>query len=140
MEVSRELIEHQMPQPNPLLVANIRQILDRELADLGKPLTATREVFQIIRTRLVEEAPKIAHVADICGTTERTLRRRLKEEGTTYRNVLESVRKEACEFELKRGTHSIADLAHSLGYSDQSAFTRAFKDWYGVSPSQYIKG
>ena len=139
MEVPRGLVEHKMPQPNPALVTNIRQTLDRDLADLGKPLTAAREVFQVIRTLLVEQPPSIGRVAEIYGTTERTLRRRLKDEGTTYRDILENVRKEACEFELKRGTHSIADLAQSLGYSEQSAFTRAFKDWYGISPSQYIQ-
>ena len=139
MEVPRGLVEHDMPQPNPALVANIRQIMDRDLAELETPLTAAREVFQIIRTVLVEGPPTIGRVADLYGTTERTLRRRLKDEGTTYRNLLEEVRKETCEFELKRGTHCILDLAQSLGYSDQSAFTRAFKDWYDMPPSQYIQ-
>ncbi len=73
------------------------------------------------------------------GTTERTLRRHLKDAGQTYRNLLEAARREACDVELRRGTTSVAALAQALGYSEQSAFTRAFKAWYGQPPSQYIK-
>lgn len=139
MEVPRALVEHAMPQPNPALVASIRQILDRDLFTLQTPDSASREVFLIVRALLPEALPSIARVAESMGTTERTLRRRLNDENTTYRDILESVRREMCEFELSRGNGAIADLAQSLGYSEQSAFTRAFKTWYGVPPSQYIQ-
>lgn len=139
MEVPRSLVEHPMPQSNPALVANIRQTLDQDLAHLQEPQSAARDVFQIIRGLLPDALPSITRVAEIYGTTERTLRRRLKEEDITYRQVLENVRRETCEFQLKRGINSIADLAQTLGYSEQSAFTRAFKEWYGMPPSQYIQ-
>jgi len=139
MEVPKALVEHPMPQPNPDLVANIKLKMNRDLAELDQPISAMREVFQIIRSQLAEGAPTIAKIANIIGTTERILRRRLQEENTTYRDILENVRRESCEFELQRGTYSMADLALALGYSEQSAFTRAFKSWYGMPPSQYIQ-
>ena len=138
MEVPRSLMEHPMPQPNPALVANIKLSMDRDLAELNKPLSASREVSQTIRAILIQGSPSIIRVAETLGTTERTLRRRLKGEETSYRDILETVRKETCEFELKRGTSAIASLAQALGYSEQSAFTRAFKEWYSMPPSQYI--
>lgn len=137
--VSHKLIEHPMPQPNPALLANIREILDRDLADLNHPLTTARNVFLQIRSVLSKGQPSITDIAEALGTTERTLRRRLKTEEASYRRVLEDVRREACAFELNRGNISIPHLAKALGYLEPSAFTRAFKSWYGVPPSQYIR-
>lgn len=139
MEVPRALVEHPMPQPNPDLIANIKLKMDRDLAELNLPVTAVREAFQVARHLLVNGAPNIAQVAEAIGTTERTLRRRLAEEGTSFRAVLENVRRETCKFELKRGARSMSELAKTLGYSDQSAFTRAFKSWYGMPPSKYMQ-
>ncbi|MEM8636867.1 MAG: AraC family transcriptional regulator, partial [Pseudomonadota bacterium] len=44
-----------------------------------------------------------------------------------------------CDLYLSEGKRSVADLALLLGYSEHSAFTRAFKSWYGVPPTQFVK-
>jgi len=67
----------------------------------------------------------------------RTLRRRLAEEGTSFRGVLERIRFEAAEERLREPTLSLAEIAAELGYADQANFARAFRGWTGESPSAY---
>jgi len=139
LEVPVGLLEHSMPQPNPTLMATFKDRLDIQLSELDQPISTERETFQVVQSMLSESPPTIIRVAEAMGTTERTLRRRLKEENATFRDILEAVRREVCETKLQSGICSIATLAQNLGYSEQSAFTRAFKGWYGVPPSQYIQ-
>lgn len=134
-----ELFRKPLPQANPELVKILAARLDRTLEALDKPQTIEAQTFVCIQSILREGAPTIIRVAETLGTTERTLRRRLNEEDTTFRNVLEKARKDACDLYLSEGKRSVADLALLLGYSEHSAFTRAFKGWYGVPPTQYIR-
>lgn len=139
VKVPRSLIEAPMPQPNPALVESISERLDLAMASLGAPLTTSAETFTLLKAMLAEGAPSLAKVTYAMGTTERTLRRRLKEEDTTYSAVLEAARKDECELMISRGVTSPAVLSAGLGYSESSAFTRAFKGWYGVPPSEYLR-
>jgi AraC-like DNA-binding protein len=66
-----------------------------------------------------------------------TLQRQLNAEGTSYRDVLESTRRELAEQYLKEGTLSKAEIAFMVGFADQSNFARAFKRWTGMSPGEY---
>jgi AraC-like DNA-binding protein len=69
--------------------------------------------------------------------SERTLRRRLAEEGTSLRALVDEVRATlAAEF-LRSGSLTVAEIAHRLGYVEQSSFSQAFKRWHGVSPRAY---
>src|SRR3546814_16217882 len=67
--------------------------------------------------------------------TERTLLRRLKEEGTTFSDVLDRVRLQLAFQYLKRSDLVIRDIAYMLGFSDEGTFSRAFKRWTGRRPS-----
>ncbi|HEX4904763.1 MAG TPA: helix-turn-helix transcriptional regulator [Acidimicrobiales bacterium] len=66
-----------------------------------------------------------------------TLRRRLAEEGTSFRAISDDVRRDVAVTSLVDGTESIADLSARLGFSEPSAFTRAFRRWTGDAPSAY---
>ncbi|MEL7129390.1 MAG: AraC family transcriptional regulator ligand-binding domain-containing protein [Pseudomonadota bacterium] len=134
-----ELFRRPLPQANPELVKILAERLDRALDALKQPLSVEQEAFACVQSMLRDGAPTIIRVAETLGSTERTLRRRLSDEGVTFRDVLEAARKDACDLYLKEGKRSVADLALLLGYSEQSAFTRAFKGWFGMPPSQYIK-
>jgi AraC-like DNA-binding protein len=75
--------------------------------------------------------------AEIAESSSRTLRRRLREEGTSFRGILERIRFEAAEERLREPTLSLGDIAAELGYTDQSNFARAFHRWTGESPGAY---
>lgn len=70
---------------------------------------------------------------------ERTLQRRLKEENTSFEKLLDEVRRDHIRRLLKPGGPPLTQVAGLLGYSEQSSFIRAFKRWYGITPSQYLK-
>jgi len=67
------------------------------------------------------------------------LQRELKSEGTSYREILESIRRSLVEQHLKDGAYTQAQIAFMTGFADQSNFARAFRRWTGVSPGQFQK-
>lgn len=83
------------------------------------------------------EFPDFSDVASQFNMTEPTLRRKLQNEGTSYRAIMENIRRDLAVQKLLRGRHSVSAIADILGYSETRAFTRAFREWTGMSPIQY---
>ena len=75
--------------------------------------------------------------AEIANTSPRTLRRWLALQGTTWRQIVDRVRFEACERRILESSLTITEISADLGYSDQAHFTRAFHRWTGEAPSAY---
>ncbi len=75
-------------------------------------------------------------VAEALFMSSRTLQRKLSTEGTTFKQILKSVRKKLAMEYLKDERLSFSEISYLLGFSEQSSFTRAFKNWTGVSPTQ----
>ena len=71
--------------------------------------------------------------------SERSLRRALQRTDQSFRQIVEDVRKDRAIELLRAGTSSITDVAATLGFSDPSAFSRAFKRWCGVCPQSYVE-
>ena len=69
--------------------------------------------------------------------TERTLQRRLKEEGSSFQELLDHTRRELARSYLADSRRALGQVADSLGFADQSNFFRACRRWFGVSPGQY---
>ncbi|GEM_PF-558231 len=143
MELDAETLLRPMPQANAALLAHLRVRLDRALAEFEGGVGVRARVRDIIQQLLIDAGqdnavPDLINVAAILNMNERTLRRRLTEEGVTFREVLTEARQEACEIYLKERRWTVAELAQMLGYSEHSAFSRAFKKWFGMPPSQYV--
>ena len=66
-----------------------------------------------------------------------TLRRRLREEGTTYRDLTKRLRHDVVLSKLADPHLSVGEIAHLAGFADAGNLTRAFKRWEGVSPTSY---
>lgn len=81
--------------------------------------------------------PKIDAVAGELVLSKRNLQVKLKQEGTSFRQIGEDVRKEIAKDYLKRADTTICDVAFLLGYSEQSVFNHAFKRWTGKTPKEY---
>jgi AraC-like DNA-binding protein len=79
----------------------------------------------------------IDHIADKLHTSRQTLYRKLKAEGVSFQTLLEDVRFSLAKTQLKNSELSLSEIAFSLGFSDLSAFSRAFKRWSGVSPKDF---
>ena len=81
----------------------------------------------------------LEHAAKKLSLHPRTLQRKLDEENICYSGMLKKIRKEVAIERLQNSDISIIQLADYLGYGDNTAFTRAFKRWFGDSPSQWRK-
>ena len=84
-----------------------------------------------------DEALNMKRVVAAAGMSARTFQRQLKEEGASFSDLLADVRQSETLKRLKERNLTIAAIATDLGYSDQAAFTRAFRRWTGVSPSRF---
>lgn len=89
-------------------------------------------------THLIKpEFPTVEQVARHLHLSVRTLQRRLSQEGHTFKEIIESLRKDFAYAYLKRPELSIGEIAYLLSYTDASAFIRSFKRWEGVTPNDY---
>ena len=108
--------------------------LERDLALLGQPVSETESVRRYLEKIIGEEPPTIKHIAELMKTQDWALRRKLKRQGTSFRAILESVRKERYNILNQQNMYTQVQISGLLGYSEQSAFSRAYKKWYGKSP------
>jgi AraC-like DNA-binding protein len=102
---------------------------DREIA---------RSVREALASSLADPA-SFAMTARRLHISPRSLHRRLAAEGTSYRAIKDAVRREGALQRLEKTDLSVAEIAAALGYSEPSAFFRAFVAWTGAAPSLYRK-
>jgi AraC-like DNA-binding protein len=81
--------------------------------------------------------PHVSMAAELVCCSVRTLQRRLHAEGTHYSEVVEDARRRAATRALLETNTGLAEIAAKIGYSEQSAFTRAFRRWTGTTPNRY---
>jgi len=88
----------------------------------------------------LHEMPELAAVAESLDIHPQTLRRRLSAEGTTFKDIKNQMRRDTALHYLGKHGLSIEEIACRSGFSESSAFIRAFKGWTGVTPYTYRKG
>ena len=96
-----------------------------------------REVEDALEPMLAEGDIGIDRVARALGMSRQTLYRRLKAEGTTFEAILEAKRRQLAIRYLGMDRLSVKAAAYRLGFSEPAAFSRAFKRWTGVSPTDF---
>jgi AraC-like DNA-binding protein len=101
-------------------------------------LTKSRpDLRRILLSRLPQGDSNIESVARSMGTSVRSLQRRLTYRGSSYQDVLDSIRREAAGQYLSDRALSISEVGYLLGYSEPAAFHRAFKRWHGSTPQEF---
>lgn len=118
------------------LVELLERYAETLLAKLPRRGVWTSRVRAAMAPLLAGGDVTIDRIAKPLGTSARSMQRHLSEEGTTFQRVLDDLRKEAATQYLEDGTRSIADVALLLGFSDQTAFHRAFVRWTGRTPGE----
>lgn len=94
-------------------------------------------VFRSLRTLLLHGKGSGAEVARSLAMHRRTLNRRLKDEGATFQEVLDSVRFAVAKELLENTDIAMPEIAHALGYADFVSFLRAFRRWVGTTPGAW---
>lgn len=96
-----------------------------------------RELKAVLTRGLPVGRVSLAETAQALNLSTRTLHRRLEEERTSFRGVLDELRRQSAESLLRQPQPSLADIAFLLGYTEQSTFQQAFKRWSGLTPGQF---
>jgi len=103
------------------------------------PNRVAEDVELLIKDALPSGIPSIVQIGQHMGMSNRTLTRRLAENGVTFRDLIKKTQEAVAKNLLKGTTTSVAEVAFQTGFSEQSAFNRAFKRWTGLSPIEYRK-
>jgi AraC-like DNA-binding protein len=117
-------------------------LLEQRLATLESGASWSAKVAMLIRRHLAEAEPTLADIADSLHVSTRTLQRHLGGEGKSFQEVLDDTRRELARQWLSgsAGTlRSLTELALLLGFSSSSAFSRAFRRWFDMTPGQAAK-
>ena len=113
--------------------------LDDELSKIDDTPTLGARTKDEIARALSDGLPKMADIAHRLGLSARSLHRRLAEQGASFHALTEETRREIAIGMLKEKRYALAEIAFLTGYSEQSAFNRAFKRWTGHTPASYRK-
>lgn len=125
--------ERPIPTADPAIADMCVRMTEQAAQDFGDRFTG--KVRQLLTRILNKGDPRREQVAEMLCVSERTLQRRLSEEGTSFAELVDVVRRERAERMLARGYLSVTEMACELGFSDPSNFYRACKRWFGLSPS-----
>lgn len=124
-----------LPHANAVSAAMCERMCADLLARRRTRLDTAAFVREHLATQPAGRTPELAEFAAMFNTSERTLKRRLKQEGTSFRQLLNAVRQAKAERLIAAGRMTMTEIAAELGYSDLSSFSQAFKRWNGKAPS-----
>lgn len=136
---SRAELQVPFDERDPRLRAILAKRAEAVLADLPEAVTLDALVRASVARRLPDGVLDAHSVARDLGMSERTLRRRLRDAGHTYRALVEAVRSERAIVLADRGEHSVTAIAGLCGFADGTAFARAFRRWTGYAPQAYLR-
>lgn len=122
---------------NAELLQILTPVLDQSLDEQHSRRSITEMAKWIMKRSLTGGRPDIRAVASELGMSDRTLQRRLAEEGTSFNLLLSQVRNEQAREYLADPSLDIKEVAFLIGYEDQNSFYRAFRLWEGDSPSNW---
>jgi len=132
--MSVEWLAQPLIQPDAAMRTMMEQLAERQMQNLtrGDAITDARAA---VARRLGEGDVELNAIARQLNLSSRTLQRKLQDAGFSFTQLVDDVRKELAERYLADTKLDLVDIAFLLGYSEQSAFTRAYKRWTGKAPA-----
>lgn len=125
----------------PTVASYARRVLTEHaeslLSELDQSASMRSRVEQLIVPMLHTREVRVERIARTLALSRQTLFRRLKVEGVTFEQVLDLVRRRRALEVLRSSTATVKQAAHLAGFSEPSAFSRAFRRWTGCSPGQF---
>ncbi|OYT95610.1 MAG: AraC family transcriptional regulator [Pseudomonas sp. PGPPP3] len=132
------LLDSPIPTANPAVFQTaLAQASESFNKLLERDMGGMRQRVVTLLASLPEHYPDICQIAQHLKITERTLRRRLTAEGSSYRQILDEARYERAQRILERTQINAEQLAELLGYSDASSFRQAFRRWTGMTLNEF---
>ncbi len=129
-------ISDQLVTGDPALARAADEQTELYLSEFLDQSTAHNVVDKIIE-RLPNGPPDQQEIAAALNVSNRTLQRKLKDEGTSFLDLLKDTRLQLAQQYLRQPSRSVVETAYLLGFSEPSTFSRAFKRWTGVAPNEF---
>ena len=129
----RSVLDAPLATADPNLLEVLRPAAEEKRARRPPEISLLDRVRRELRAALGNDDAQLEAVAKRLGTTGRSLQRRLRDEGTSFQAVREAMRRELADRYLGEGL-SFSEISFLLGFSEPSAFFRAFKRWTGLTP------
>jgi AraC-like DNA-binding protein len=123
--------------PSSDLLQTLEELASKMLANLDAKNVVSTQVARLIVEELEGGDPSLPKIARRMALSPRTLQRRLELEGSSFADVLDQTRRHFAKAYVEERTLALTEIGYLLGFSEQSAFTRAFQRWYGVAPREY---
>jgi len=139
LSLDEEFLKVTLPRINPHLSKALTAHAEELLKNLDSSKTTRSEVEKLLAANLQSGATSVDVIARQLGMSRQTLFRRLKAEGVTFEKVLDELRHRLAVKYLEEKELSVNETAYLVGFSDQAAFSHAFKRWTGHSPATIRK-
>lgn len=136
LHMARQIVDTHLPTGNAELVRINEQVLTEYLVRFKKNDIAAA-VYKTLLEIMPDGEPTQEKVAAALGTSSRSLHRKLKELNTSYKTIVDETRQHLARQYLKQSDQSITSITYQLGFKDVSSFSRSFKRWTGLSPSEF---
>lgn len=133
----RKDLDARMPGQDPYLYSVIEPFLKSRCEISRNPEDFATTVRNQIKMNLGDIPPTITEIARVFGVPDQSFQRELRKHGVTFQQLVNAARKELAIHYLDESDLPLTEVAHNLGYSELSAFSRAFRGWTGMSPQRY---
>ena len=131
-----EVLDRQLPAANREVAVALDRVLSDYLAKSQRDDIVSRSKLAISDYLPSGDVTQQV-VAAALHMSPRTLQRKLSNEGTNYRELVDAVRQELAESYLTDHSFTVAEISYLVGFSSQAAFSRAFKRWAGLTPQEF---
>jgi AraC-like DNA-binding protein len=135
--IDRQFVEREVPAADQRLYQILKRYLDQVLSEMPREDSLLASVHRATAETMRDGDLKLARVAKQMAMSARTLQRQLKERGVDFKQLTDETRRRFAVNYLKERKHTLTEVAFLLGYSEVSAFNRAFKRWTGSTPLEY---
>lgn len=134
--IAKRDLMRSMPESDPMLLMVMQDAI-RRLNSAASQQSIVEQTRSQVNLSLMQGEPVLEEIADKLGLSGASLQRRLREEGISFTALVDKVRCEMATHYLQQKQLPISEMALLLGYSEVSAFSRAFRRWFGISPRQW---
>lgn len=135
--IDSQFVEREVPAADQRLYQILKRYLDQVLSEMPREDSLLASVRRATAETMRDGDLKLARVAKQMAMSARTLQRQLKERGVDFKQLTDETRRRFAVNYLKERKNTLTEVAFLLGYSELSAFNRAFKRWTGSTPLDY---
>ncbi len=137
LRYGRRWLGYRLPNENPAMRQVLRADIENQLQQLRSKHSLVEQINIYLEEQLDFSSVTQVSVASAFNMSESTFKRRLQDENTNFKSILQSFKQTRSLHLLTSDRNKFDSIALELGFSERASFERAFKTWYGMTPAQF---